>query len=388
MDKQAKRALPATRLRPERADPPPAEESDLYALLLEMSGEAVILHGQGRILLANEAASLLFGYPSPAALVGSAVEDLFADTAGAAAAPQLAAYPKRRSIATRLRRADGSEVDASLGARACLYHGIAATQVVVRIAPARVVPDAGADMLTDLPNRRQFRAHLQAAIDRAIRNRHQVWVLYVDLDRFAMVNTRHGHRAGDMVLAEAAVRLQACVRKTDLVASPGGDEFLIALEGTTDLEGARVVASRALEAMARPFLVDGAPVSTSACIGITAAPGDGSNPDLLLQNVDVALWQAKSGSRNRFEFFSAQMDAEHRRSTQVRADTERKLANLTPREQEVLEHLVSGEANKMIAYELGASMRTIEHHRARIMSKMEAGSLPELVRMVLGRRDG
>jgi diguanylate cyclase (GGDEF)-like protein len=365
-------------------------DTDLYALLLEMSGEAVLLHGAGRVLLANEAAAHLFGHPSPAALIGSAVEDLFADTAGANAAPQLAAYPKRRSIVSRLRRPDGSELDVSLGARACVYQGRTATQLVVRAAPARGTEDApdDADMLTDLPNRRQFRRYLQAAIDRAIRNRHQVWVLYVDLDRFATVNTRHGHHLGDLVLAEAAVRLQACVRKTDLVASPGGDEFLIALEGTTDLDGARIVATRALESLARPFAVDGASVQTSACIGITAAPGDGTHPDVLLQNVDVALWQAKAGSRNRLEFYSAQMDAEHRRSTQVQADTERKLASLTPREREVLEHLVAGEANKMIAYELGASMRTIEHHRARIMNKMQAGSLPELVRMVLGRRDG
>jgi diguanylate cyclase (GGDEF)-like protein len=383
MDKPGKRALP--RHGP-AFDAPPAGDTDLYALLLDMSGDAALLHDGGRVLAANEAAAVLFQRDSPADLVGRAVEDLFADTAGASAAPQLAAYPKRRSVDTRLRLADGSELDAQLSARACMHQGLPATQLLIRASPRPGVPDA--DLLTDLPNRRQFRSHLQAAIDRAIRNRHQVWVLYVDLDRFAMVNTRHGHRAGDAVLAEAAVRLQACVRKTDLVASPGGDEFLIALEGSTDLEGARVVATRALESLARPFPVDGAEIATTACIGISAAPGDGATPDVLLQNVDVALWQAKAGSRNRFEFFSAQMDAEHRRSTQVRADTERKLASLTPREREVLEHLVAGEANKMIAYELGASMRTIEHHRARIMGKMQAGSLPELVRMVLGRRDG
>ena len=82
------------------------------------------------------------------------------------------------------------------------------------------------------------------------------------------------------------------------------------------------------------------------------------------------------------------MDAQHRHSARVRAETEKRFASLTPKEHEVLEHLVSGEANKMIAYQLGSSMRTIEHHRARIMDKMQAGSLPELVRMALGRREG
>ena len=111
-------------------------------------------------------------------------------------------------------------------------------------------------------------------------------------------------------------------------------------------------------------------------------------PDALLQNVDVAMWQAKSGSANRREFYSEAMDAQRRHSTRVRVETDKRFASLTPKEAEVLDHLVAGEANKMIAYQLGSSMRTIEHHRARIMSKMQAGSLPELVRMVLERREG
>ena len=361
------------------------DSNDLHALLLEMTDEAVLLHSEGRILLANEAAALLLGARSAEALRGRAASAFLPATG--AADRQVAIYPRRRRIQASIQRLDGSAIEVLFAERPCLVDGKPACQVVLcRLpSPAPATTAADADLLTDLPNRRQFRQHLQAAVDRAIRNRHQLWLLYVDLDRFSAINQQHGHAVGDRVLGEAATRLQACVRRTDLIASAGGDEFLIALEGTTDREGAGVVAGRALQSLAEPFRVDQAQVRTSACIGLCAAPTDGSHPDVLLRNVDVALWQAKSSGRNRLEFYSTQMDDQQRRSALAREDTERKLASLTPREQEVLQRLVAGEANKMIAYMLGASMRTIEHHRARIMAKMDAGSLPELVRMVLGR---
>ena len=374
---------------PTKSKASPAEP-DLYGLLLEMSGEAVLLHAGDRIERANEAAALLLG-------AGSAEELLGLHPGEVLPAPPPAerkgdAYPRRRSVATTVRRLDGSEVAVQLSQRRCTWQGLPAVQVVVRstapgLAPGPDPANAAADLLTDLPNRRQFRVHVQHAIDRAIRNRHLLWVLYVDFDRFNAVNALHGAAIGDRVLREAGVRVQRCVRKTDYVASPGGDEFLVALEGTADEAGARIVAERVLGSLALPFDIEGERVELSACIGITHAPGDGTTPDMLLQNVDVAMWQAKS-NHNRLEFYSEAMDAQHRRSARVRAETEKRFAALTPKEHEVLEHLVAGEANKMIAYQLGSSMRTIEHHRARIMSKMQAGSLPELVRMALGRREG
>ncbi len=369
------------------------EDAALYQLLVDMSGEAVLLHADDRVQVANAAAALLFGAADVSELIGRAASSLLPAPVNDAAMRQVAAYPRRRSTARTLLRLDGSPVEVMLGERSCMYQGLPATQVVIRgagnlrpLSLASPAVDVDADALTDLPNRRQFKAHLQAAIDRAVRNRHQVWVLYVDLDRFRDVNSAHGHDIGDQVLHESALRLQRCVRKTDLLASTGGDEFLIALEGTTDLTGARVVAGRALQSLSQPFEVGALRIGLSACIGMSVAPVDGSSPDVLLRNVDVAMWQAKAGS-NHLALFSTAMDDQHRRSVRTRAETDKRLASLTPREQEVLEHLVAGEANKMIAYELGSSMRTIEHHRAKIMSKLQAGSLPELVRMVIGRRD-
>jgi diguanylate cyclase (GGDEF)-like protein len=369
-----------------RDDPKATAAGDPYRLLLEMSSEGVLLCIDGHIALANAAAALLFGAADADELVGLDSDRLLPPEAGATPRGSRVAYPRRRSVRRLLRRVDASEFDALVSERSCVFGQRDAVQFVVRAPP---VVERGGEVLTDpltaLPNRRQFDARLQEAIDRATRSRQPVWVLYVDLDQFHRVNAAHGHRIGDQVLQEAAMRLAGCVRKTDLVASAGGDEFLVALEGTANRDGAAVVAGRALQAIARPFeAIDDLPLSAS--IGITAFPDDGADPDRLLRNADVALWQAKANNRNRFEFFSTQMDDRYRRSQQVRAAIDHKLGTLTPREQEVLDRLVSGEANKMIAYELGASPRTIEQHRARIMEKMAAGSLAELVRMVIGRQ--
>jgi diguanylate cyclase (GGDEF)-like protein len=276
-----------------------------------------------------------------------------------------------------------------LSERACRYAGHAARQYVVRQPPRAPEPtvEALVDPLTELPNRRQFVARLTEAIARATRSRVPVWVLYVDLDHFHRINAAHGHRVGDAVLHEAAVRLYGCVRKTDLVASAGGDEFLVALEGTANREGASIVAERALQALARPYAAPADATPLTASIGLTLFPDDGSDPDRLLGNADVALWQAKANHRNRLEFFTAALDDSYRRRQVTRADIARKLASLTPREKEVLDRLVAGDANKLIAYELGASQRTIEQHRARVMDKMQAGSLAELVRMVISSQD-
>ncbi len=260
--------------------------------------------------------------------------------------------------------------------------------------PARAVADrkqleyylghlAQYDILTELPNRSQFHDRLIGAMARSARHNQVVGIMLLNVDSFKAVNFKHGYDNGDIVLKQVAARLKQCTRKSDTVARLGGDEFAVILEGLTGKEGAVVPAQRALEVLSQPMLIDGVEITITATIGIALYPQDVPDLDGLLRTADAAMCDAKDHERNNFRFYSPELDFRTQRDALRHAEIEQKLARLTPREREVLNILISGKANKMIAYLLGASTRTIENHRAHIMEKMQANSLAELVRMVL-----
>ena len=165
------------------------------------------------------------------------------------------------------------------------------------------------DALTGLPNRVLFADRLQQAMLEAHREDRQVAVLFLDLDRFKVVNDSLGHPAGDQVLKQAAERMRALVREGDTVARLGGDEFAILLGALEHGTSAGQAANMLVESFKQPFVVDGRPRHLTASIGISLYPEDGDDVETLERNADVALYRAKDRCRGTFRFYTEEMTA-------------------------------------------------------------------------------
>jgi diguanylate cyclase (GGDEF)-like protein len=133
-------------------------------------------------------------------------------------------------------------------------------------------------------------------------------VAFLDLDRFKQVNDTLGHQVGDLLLKEVAARLLKCVRKVDTVSRQGGDEFVIILADIGGIDHAAHVASTIRQAICQPYVIGEHELHVSTSIGVSIFPSDGDDIDTLVKNADIAMYHAKQGGRNNFQFFSAEMN--------------------------------------------------------------------------------
>jgi diguanylate cyclase (GGDEF)-like protein len=367
-----------------------SEADERYLWLLENSSEAILLHAGGRVALVNRPAMALFGADDAHLLIDKHVADLIQMEVGSASIHPRSPSLQRTSLARcKLLRLNRSVIDATITAHHCHYQNQPAVQLLVRNVDDRrwAEPSLSAlaqyDQLTELPDRNQFLGHLGGAIARAARNQQLVGVIFLAVDHFKTVNRLLGHRGGDAALKQIAERLKQCVRKGDILARLGGDEFSIILEGLTEKQELAMVAHRMLKAVSRPLLLDREEIRVSISIGIAVSSADTDDVDQLLFDASSAMCYAKECGRNNYRFYSPNLDACGSADEMRRAEIEPRFARLTPREREVLDMIIAGNSNKVIAQLLGASSRTIETHRANIMDKMQAESLPELMRMTL-----
>ena len=169
---------------------------------------------------------------------------------------------------------------------------------------------ASHDSLTNLPNREMFNELLRHAIEVAHRHQRRFAVLFIDLDRFKVINDSLGHDAGDILLVEIAGRLRQSLRSCDVVARLGGDEFVVILEEAAERDDVERIAGNLLTVLSQPSQLSGHECHTTASIGIALYPSDGHDVQTLTKNADMAMYFAKEDGKNGFRFFTKEIKAQ------------------------------------------------------------------------------
>lgn len=293
-----------------------------YRSIFENTVEGIFQSSaQGQYLRANPALAKIYGYDSPEELV-SKLNDI---------EKQLYVDPARRqeflrtmqsrqhstNFESQVFRRDGSIIWISENARAVrddndeflYFEGTVEDITDRKNYNQRIEYQATHDDLTGLPNRALLKDRLQQAISNADRTGSQVAVVFVDLDKFKDVNDSMGHLAGDQLLITMGQRLQSCVRDSDTVARPGGDEFVLILSNLHNLQSLSQTLERILSATAKPATIQQREFIVTSSLGVSLYPDDGKDCDTLLKNADTAMYEAKKAGKNNFQFFTRELNA-------------------------------------------------------------------------------
>jgi diguanylate cyclase (GGDEF)-like protein/PAS domain S-box-containing protein len=309
------------------------ESEERYRLLVELSPEAIVVQSDDRIVYANPAAANLFGATSAETLLGLALahfvhpdhrENFLAHER------HLRGNQQSDLKAEKFARLDGQVRDVEVVMASVTYGGRPATQILTRDiterrrAEEQLLHDAFHDSLTGLPNRALFIDHLKLAVNHCRRRKGYLFaVLFIDLDRFKVINDSLGHMVGDELLIAISRRLEVCLRDGDTVARLGGDEFTILLDGIKDYGDAQRVAERVQEVLEQPFGLAGRELFVTASVGIKYSRGGDEQPEDLLRDADTAMYSAKALGKAQYQVFDARMHTHALTLLQIESDLRR-----------------------------------------------------------------
>jgi diguanylate cyclase (GGDEF)-like protein/PAS domain S-box-containing protein len=297
------------------------ERIELLANVFEHTGEALIMSdSDNHIIEVNPAFERFTGFSAQEVIGRSPLFLLAPRNAPATIKAMLKAVREqghwRGEVWDRLK--DGREIPAWLSVSAVRDENGAILRIIAssidmseqKRAEEKILHLAHHDVLTQLPNRVLLMGRLEQAMARARRECTELALLFIDLDRFKNVNDTFGHHVGDGLLLEVGQRLCKLVRDSDIVARLGGDEFVIVLAdtGSSALRTSAAVATDIIRELSGAYMVEGHELHSTPSIGIGVFPQDGSDPDTLLKNADLAMYHAKSAGRNNFQFFTAAMN--------------------------------------------------------------------------------
>ena len=334
------------------------DEQLLNTILDNMSHGVLLFDSESQLLVCNQRYVSMYGLTQDAAKVGRSLRELLKYRAAAGTfdgdsedyvARLMENILEGKSFSDTVKLGDGRIISVANkpiadGGWLAIHEDITERQR----ADEQIAHMARHDALTDLPNRIMLRERLQHELKRVKRGE-CLAVLCLDLDQFKSVNDTLGHPIGDELLKLVADRLRGCTREPDTIARLGGDEFAIIMTQMKEPTDAASLSRRIRESIIRPYQVDGHQIVSDLSIGISIAPIDGTESDILLKNADMALYGAKADGRGTYRFFEADMNTRMKTRRELEMDLRKALHN---KEFELYyQPLVTLQTNEISAFE-------------------------------------
>lgn len=282
---------------------------DCYRSLVEFIPDAIFIEKNGQITFVNQPAIKLVGATAAEEILGKPISQLVTNSMSQVFLNRIRESASiNKPITEQICRFDGTLIWAEIVTMKINFKDDEVLQILLRDITAKINYQqqleylAYHDPLTGLSNRRYFTEQINKAIEQATREHSMLGIMYIDIDKFKMINDTLGHDIGDQFLKQFAIRLKDCVRKDDIICRIGGDEFLVLLNGIENKEDVSMIASKLNKESQKPYMINNSKIEATSSIGIALFPKDGSDSKTLIQRSDDALYKAKV-TRNSHRFY-------------------------------------------------------------------------------------